>query len=270
VVGTVAQVGSAVSALQVGERVGIGWQRGACLHCRPCLSGDENLCAQNKATIVDGYGGFGDHLKVDSRFAFPLPKGLASESAGPLMCGGVTVYSGLRHAGMTSGQEIGVVGVGGLGHMAVQFASRLGNRVTTFTSSKDKVAFAEKLGASEALLYQQGPQAKPSRPLDIIISTAALDLDWSAFVDLLGPDGTLLFVGVPPKPLNIHAGQLLEQRRRIMASPIGGRGIMTEMLDVADRFKVAPIIERFPFREANKAIERLRNNAVRYRAVLES
>ena len=142
-VGTVVEVGPLVSHLTPGDRVGVGWQSGACLHCRDCLRGNAQMCeVDNRATILHQYGGFGDHMTVDSHFAFPIPDGLPSEAAGPLLCGGITVYSGLRHAGMTGGQEIGVIGIGGLGHLAVQFAAKLGNRVTVFTSSPDKAEFA--------------------------------------------------------------------------------------------------------------------------------
>jgi len=269
-VGEVVELGAGIAHLKVGQRVGVGWQRSACLQCPECLRGAENLCSENKGTITDGYGGFADHIQVDARFCFPLPDGIASVAAGPLLCGGVTVYSGLRHAGMTSGQEIGVVGVGGLGHLAIQFASRLGNRVTALTSSANKIEIAVKLGAHEAIVYHDAPTRKPARPFDILISTAALNLDWPAFIDLLGPDGTLVFVGIPPKPFMFNPGLLLQKRRRIMASPIGGRAVVMETLKVADRFGIEPMVERFPLRDVNKAIDRVRGNLVRFRAVVEA
>jgi uncharacterized zinc-type alcohol dehydrogenase-like protein len=122
----------------VGDRVGVGWQRSSCLQYRGCLRGNENLCNENQGLIVTGAGGFADYLMVDSRFAFPIPKGIDSKIAGPLLCSGITVYASLRNAGMSSGQEIGILGIGGLGHMAVQFAKKLGNRVTVFITSQDK------------------------------------------------------------------------------------------------------------------------------------
>jgi uncharacterized zinc-type alcohol dehydrogenase-like protein len=130
-----------------GARVGVGWQRSACLHCKDCLAGNENLCDENTGVISHGHGGFADYLVMDSRFCFALPDGIQTDVAGPLMCGGITVYSALRHAGMSSGQHIGVIGVGGLGHMAVQFASKLGNTVTAFTTSAVKAKEAARLGA---------------------------------------------------------------------------------------------------------------------------
>lgn len=269
VIGEVVEVGTQVNHLKPGDRVGVGWQASACLHCRDCLRGNENLCDENQGLIVGRQGGFADYLLVDSRFAFPIPNGIKTEVAGPLLCGGITVYSALRYAGMSSGQEIGIMGVGGLGHMAVQFASKLGNRVTVFTTSQDKADFATQLGADEAIVVEKGvlPPA-PSRPLNILLSTVPANLDWSAYIDFLDSDGTLTFVGVPDAPLNIPLFPLLMKRRRILASPIGGRAIMMEMLSIAEQFKIEPIVEVFPMEKVNEAIQKVRDNQVRYRAVL--
>ena len=268
-VGEVVEKGSQVEHLKIGERVGVGWQRSACLQCPDCLRGDENLCAKNKSVIIDGYGGFGEYLFMDSRFCFSLPAGISSEVAGPLLCGGVTVYSALRHAGMSGGQEIGVVGVGGLGHLAVQFASKLGNRVTAFTTSADKADFASRIGAHETVVVRQGEPPAAKRPLDILLSTVPASLDWNAYLGLLGSGGTLSTVGLVTEPVSVHPFLLMLRRRRLTGSLIGGRAILTEMLEVADRFNVAPIIESFPLAEVNKAIQKVRDNTVRFRAVLK-
>jgi len=269
VVGEVVEVGPAVQHLRPGDRVGVGWQRSACMSCSYCVSGNENLCDKNQGLIVTGRGGFADHLLVDSRFAFRLPDGLETSSAGPLLCGGVTVFSALHHAGMTSGQEIGVIGVGGLGHMAVQFASKLGNRVTVFTTSDDKAELADRLGAHQPLVVRPGEKPPaPRRKLQLLMSTVPHALDWLAYLEHLAPDGTLVFVASPPEPLSIPIFPLLVRRQRIMGSPIGGRAIMDRMLSVADRFGVAPMVELFPMERVNEAIQRVRDNRVRYRAVL--
>jgi uncharacterized zinc-type alcohol dehydrogenase-like protein len=269
VVGEVVEAGSGVKHLKTGQRVGVGWQRSACLTCTDCLRGNENLCSANQGVIVGHHGGFADHMVMDSRFCFPLPEGIATEAGGPLMCGGITVYSALRFAGMTSGQEIGVIGVGGLGHMAVRFASRLGNRVTAFTTSRDKAEFASRLGAHEAIVVEDGkvPQTL-RRPLQIIINTVPLHLDWNAYLNLLDSDGVLTFVGVPAGPSQIDLMNLLFKRRRVMASPIGGRAVMEDMLINADRFGIEPIVETFPLSDCNAAVTKVRDNTIRYRAVL--
>jgi len=270
VIGIVKEIGSQVNHLKVGDRVGVGWQKSACLQCKDCLNGNENLCDLSQPLIVPGPGGFASYLLTDSRFAFEIPEGIDPKVAGPLLCGGITVYSGLRSAGMSSGQEIGIIGVGGLGHMAVQFAHKLGNRVTVFTTSADKAEFAHKLGADRAIVVPKGQSPpKPDRLLNILLSTVPVSLDWGAYLEHLDSDGTLSFVGVADEPLNLPIFPLIMKRRRVIGSPIGGRGIMTEMLSVADRFGVEPIVEVFPFEKINEAIEKVRSNSIRYRAVLD-
>jgi alcohol/geraniol dehydrogenase (NADP+) len=269
VVGEVAEAGSNVSHLRPGTRVGVGWQRSACLHCTDCLRGNENLCSQATGLISHGHGGFADHLIVDSRFCFPLPEDLPTDLAGPLLCGGITVYSGLRFAGMSSGQRIGIIGVGGLGHLAVQFAHKLGNDVTVFTTTQDKAETAGRLGAHDAILVRRSEFSRlPDKPFDLILSTVPAAIPCDIYLNLLGSDGVLCFVGVPSESLSIPLFPLLVKRRRVMASPIGGRAMMQEMLETAARFGVQPMIERFPLADVNTAVAKVRHNAIRYRAVL--
>jgi len=268
VVGRVIEVGKQVFHLKKGDRVGVGWQAKACLECEDCLSGNENLCDHNIGTITGRHGGFANYLQVDSRFAFKIPNALESHIASPLLCAGITVYSALRYAGMTSGKHIGVIGVGGLGHLAIQFAVKLGNRVTVFTTSSDKAEYALNLGAHEAIINPT-PKDKVQRKLDIIINTVPYDLNWNYYLEHLGSDGTLTFVGVPPKPLSLPIGLLLQKRKRVMASPIGGRAIMNEMLRIAAEHEVHAQTEIFSTKEANLAIQKVRENTIRYRAVLD-
>jgi uncharacterized zinc-type alcohol dehydrogenase-like protein len=269
VVGTVVELGEMATHLAIGDRVGVGWQRAACMQCPDCLRGQENLCSQTEALIGEGYGGFADHVVADSRFVFRLPDGLTTQLAGPLLCGGATVYTALRHAGMSSGQDIGIIGVGGLGHLAVQFAAKLGNRVTVFTSSADKAELAAQLGAHEAVLTARDePLPTPKRPFEILLNTAPASLDWAAYVEQLDSNGTLAFVAAPEAPLTLPAFSLMLKQRRIVGSVIGSRSTITEMLRIADTFGVAPIVETFPLDEVNTAIAKLRDGSVRYRAVL--
>lgn len=269
VVGEVVEIGSQVKHLRIGDRVGVGWQRSACLQCQDCLKGHENLCDQSEALIVNGYGGFADHLLVDARFVFRIPSGIETQAACPLLCAGITVYSALRHASMRSGQEIGIVGIGGLGHLAIQFASRLGNRVTVFTTSDDKAELATKLGAHDVILVS--PEAKPPAPvgkLDILLTTTSQSLDWAAYLNHLNSDGFLSIVGVPSAPISIPVLPLLIKRRRVMASIIGSRSEMIEMLSIAERYEIKPIVEIFTMQQINEAIEKVRQNKIRFRAVL--
>lgn len=267
VVGVVEEVGKLVNHLKAGDRVGVGWQSGACLECEDCLRGNENLCRRAESTIVGRHGGFASHIQLDSRFCFKIPDSIASEHASPLLCAGITVFSALRYAGMTSGQNIGVIGIGGLGHLAVQFASKLGNRVTVFTTSPDKEEFALANGATEVVV---GSPKKVKNKLNIILNTTHNDLDWPRFLSFLDSDGTLSFVGVPPSTLsNVHVGMLLDRRLRIMGSPIGGRAMIHDMLRISAEQKIRPVIERFTASNANAAITKVRENKIRYRAVLD-
>ncbi|WP_035985375.1 NAD(P)-dependent alcohol dehydrogenase [Leptolyngbya sp. KIOST-1] len=269
VIGTVVEVGSQVTHMQKGDRVGVGWQQAACMHCLDCLRGDHNLCDRAEGLIVSGYGGFADHMVVDSRFAFTLPAGLSTESTGPILCGGITVYAGLRNGGMTSGQEVGVIGIGGLGHLAVQFASRLGNRVTVFTTSADKAEFATQLGAHAAILVPPGGSPPlPVNKLNLILNTANQALDWLGYLNYLDSNGTFVFVGIPPEPLTIPVGPLTGKQRRIMGSEIGSPATITEMLQVVEKFGIQPLVETFSLDQANEALQRVKDNKVRYRAVL--
>jgi alcohol/geraniol dehydrogenase (NADP+) len=269
VIGEIVEVGSQVTHFKKGDRVGVGWQQAACMHCLDCMRGNHNLCDQAEGLIVSGYGGFADYMTVDSRFTFLLPAEASTQSTGPILCGGVTVYAGLRNAGMTSGQNIGVIGIGGLGHLAIQFASRLGNRVTVFTTSADKAEFATQLGAHEAILVPPGGSPPlPIRKLNILINTANQSLDWLGYVNHLDSNGTFVFVGVPSEPFTIPITPLNAKQRRIMGSEIGSPAMIMEMLQVAERFGIQPMVETFPLAQANEALQSVRDNKVRYRAVL--
>ncbi|MDJ0632306.1 MAG: NAD(P)-dependent alcohol dehydrogenase [Xenococcaceae cyanobacterium MO_188.B29] len=258
-----------VEYIKVGDRLGVGWQGGSCLHCLDCLRGNENLCTWNQPLLVGNYGGYAKYLKVDSRFAFKIPSGIETDLAGPLMCAGTTVYSALRAAGMSSGQEIGVIGIGGLGHIAVQFASKLGNRVTMFTGSPDKAEYAKKLGADQTIIVPKGESpAAPKHQLDLILSTAPEPIDWSGYLEHLTTDGTFMQVGLFLNPMSIPLWPLVVKRRRFMSSTVGGRSTIREMLTLAEEYGIRPIVEIFPLEEANQAIDKLRSNQMRFRGVL--
>lgn len=274
VIGEVTEIGSRVGQLAVGDRVGVGWQRSACFQCSDCTRGTEHLCNQGyQATLADGYGGFAEQMVADSRFCFPIPDGLPNDVAGPLLCGGITVYSALHTVGMTPGrepQEIGVIGLGGLGHLAIQFAAKSGHRVTVFTSSEEKAAAASRLGAHQTIVTQQDgrPAKHPDRPLDLLISTVPSQLPWNAYVELVRPGGAITFVGVPPGLASLPLDTIIFNRRRLLTSSIASRPMIRETLEVAARLGVQPTIETFPLADINRAIRRLRDGQVRYRVVL--
>ena len=272
VVGEIVELGAGVENLKIGERVGVSWQCASCNHCRDCLRANENLCDQNQALILDNYGGFADFVQLDARWVFPIPTQIETALAGPLLCAGVTVYASLRDAGMSSGQKIGVVGIGGLGHLAVQFAAKLGNRVTAFTTSEDKADFARTLGAhSTVVLPRDGSFPAPGgvdERLDILLITATADLDWAGALEWLDSDGALSVASVPESDLKIPVFALQNKRRRVTGSNVGSRHVILETLRIAAEYEIRPIVETFRFEQANEAMNRVRENRVRYRAVL--
>ena len=269
IVGTVAAKGSLVTHLDLGARVGVGWQCGSCLQCESCEHGDENLCPSIVETCVGRHGGFADRIQVDSRFAFSIPDALSSETAAPLLCGGVTVYSPLRqHARPQS--RVGIVGIGGLGHMAIRFARAFGCEVTAFSSTPSKEEEARAHGAHHFVSSVDDGALKAQREsLDLIISTVNRPLNWNRYVNALRVDGVLSFVGALPEPLTIPTGMLMARRRSVSGSLIGGRIAMREMLDFAARHGIGAQVETLPMSQVNTALDRLRRNDVRYRFVLE-
>jgi uncharacterized zinc-type alcohol dehydrogenase-like protein len=268
VVGTVAQKGSLVTHLELGSRVGVGWQAGSCLECEWCERGDENLCERIVETCVGRHGGFADRIQVDGRFAFAIPDVLSSEVAAPLLCGGITVYSPLReHARPQS--RVGIIGIGGLGHLGIRFARALGCEVTAFSSTAAKEDEARVHGAHHFVSSVDDSALKTQREsFDLIISTVNTPLNWKRYVSALRPHGVLSFVGALAEPVSIHTGMLMARSRSVTSSPIGGRAVMREMLNFAARHRVGAQVETVPMRDVNSALDRLRRNDVRYRFVL--
>jgi len=239
------------------------------MECYRCIKGDENLCKKSVRTCVDRPGGFADSIRVSGHFVFPLPEALSSERAAPLLCGGVTVYSPLRHYGIVPSNRVGVIGVGGLGHLALQFASAFGCHVTAFSTTPEKQDEARRLGADQFIcIHDNAAMAAATDSLDFILSTVDADLSWMQFVTMLRVDGKLCFVGVPSAPISIPAGLLLSARRSICGSLIGSRAMMHETLEFAARHAIEAQTETMPIAEVNAALEKVRRNRARYRMVL--
>jgi uncharacterized zinc-type alcohol dehydrogenase-like protein len=269
IVGTVTEVGSDVRDRKVGERVGIGWQADSCGICEWCRQGDEHLCPKAQPTCVGRHGGYADSVRVNSRFAIPVPEVLESENVAPLLCGGITVYSPLRNHLARPSSRVGVVGIGGLGHIALQFARAFGCEVTAFSTSKDKEAEAKSLGAHKFVNTRDTAAVKKvAGSLDLILSTVSADQDFQSFVNTLRPKGTLVLLGASPSNLQIAPFSLLSGQKSIAGSPTGSPRDLHEMLDVAARHNVKAITERFAMKDANLATARVKKNQVRYRAVL--
>jgi uncharacterized zinc-type alcohol dehydrogenase-like protein len=269
IVGTVEAVGSDVKDRTVGERVGIGWQADSCGVCEWCRQGAEQLCANAQPTCVGRNGGYADSVRVNSRFAIPVPEVLVSESVAPLLCGGITVFAPMRRHGVNPSSRVGVVGIGGLGHLALQFAKTFGAEVTALSTSIDKEAEARKMGADHFVNTRDMAELKKiAGSFDFLLSTASADQEWQALMNSLRPKGTLCVVGVPPSPIAIQGFPLVNGQRAVVGSNTGSPQDLHEMLDVAARHGVKAITERFPMAKANDAIAKVKKSKVRYRAVL--
>lgn len=269
IIGRVNAVGSEVKSLKAGERVGLGWQSNSCGECEWCTKGMENLCLRSEATCVRRHGGYADRVRANVRFVVPIPESLDSEATAPLLCGGITVYNPLRIHGVNPSSRVGVIGIGGLGHLAIQFARVFGAEVTAFSTSTAKEEEAHKLGAHRFVNTRETRALKDlACSFDFILSTVNADQDWGVYIQALRPTGTLCFVGVPPSPVTAHAFPMISGIRTITGSPIGSPHRIREMLDVAARHGVKAHTEPFAMGKVNEAIERVKKNKVRYRAVL--
>jgi len=269
IIGTVSAKGGDVRGLETGQRVGLGWQSNSCGRCEWCLKGLENLCSESEGTCVHRHGGYASAVRANSRFVIPIPDALPSEQAAPLLCGGITVYNPMRIHGIGPSSRVGVVGIGGLGHIAVQFARVFGAEVTAFSTTAEKEAEARAMGAHHFVNSRETKVMKDAAStFDFILTTVNADQDWATYLHALRPTGNLCFVGVPPSPVSLSAFQLISGQRTISGSPIGPPARLREMLDVAARHGVKATTECFAMAKANEAIEKVKKSKVRYRAVL--
>jgi uncharacterized zinc-type alcohol dehydrogenase-like protein len=268
-VGKVVAVGSAAKGISIGQTVGIGWTAGSCMHCRPCKSGDQHLCSQAQPTIVNHRGGFASRVRAHWAWTIPLPEGLPIAEAGPLLCGGITVFNPLAlYAKPTS--RVGIVGIGGLGHMGVKFAAAYGCEVTAFTSSESKFAEAREFGAHHVVSTRDlAAVRKLGGMLDMLIVTTNVQLDWDALLSTLAPHGRMHVVGAVPDPIPVPILALIWRQGSISGSPTGSPVAIETMLQFAARHKVTPTTEHMPMSRINEAFERLEAGKARYRIVLD-
>ncbi|MCC5829634.1 MAG: NAD(P)-dependent alcohol dehydrogenase [Phycisphaeraceae bacterium] len=269
VVGNVIEVGDKVERLKRGQRVGVGWQSGCCGGCECCQAGDEHFCPSMESTCVHRHGGFAHHVQVQDRLAIPLPESLDSATAAPLLCSGITIYNPLIEADVKRNTRVGIMGIGGLGHLGLQFAHAMGARTIAISSSPHKAREARDFGASEFVLSTDLAQMKSLRgSLDLLLSTIMVDWDWAGLLGLLRPRGRLWLLGPPPSPLTIPAFALIGGQRSVTGSPIGSPGRIVQMLEFAMHHGISPAIEPVPFDRINQAIERAGQGKVRYQTVL--
>lgn len=271
VVGTVAAAGPRALGARVGQRVGLGWYSRSCMGCRTCLRGDQNLCATVEGTIIARHGGFADRVRCHWAWATPLPEALGDDVAGPLFCAGLTVFTPIAQFGVKPTDRVGVVGIGGLGHLAIQFLNKWGCEVTAFTSSAAKQEEAKRLGAHHAVPSTDSAALRALKgQLDFILVTVNVSLDWQAYVDALAPRGRLHVVGVVPEPIPVAAFALISSQRSVSGSPSGSPSTTATMLDFAARHGVRPAVETFPMSKVNDAMARLESGKARYRVVIEN
>jgi len=269
VVGTLRDTGQGVSHLQIGQQVGLGWHSGYCMNCYNCLNGDHNLCANAQGTIVNRHGGFADKVRANAASVIALPKDIDIRSAGPLFCGGITVFNPLIQFGVKPTDRVAVIGIGGLGHMALQFLAAWGCQVTAFTSSDTKKKEALELGAHQTLNSREPDDIKAAAGhFDMIISTVNVKLDWNEYIQTLSPRGRFHYVGATLDPLDLSIFPLIMGQRSISASPVGSPANIAKMLDFAVRHGIKPVVETFPMERVNDAMDRLRNGQAHYRIVL--
>lgn len=270
VVGTVEAIGRDVTTLRVGQNVGLGWFSGSCMHCEWCLAGDQNLCLTAEQTVVGRHGGFADKVRAKQDWVLPLPEEMNLATAGPLFCGGITVFNPIIQLGIKSTERVGVIGIGGLGHMALRFLKAWGCDVTAFSSSPNKEAEARELGANH-FVNSRDPDAiaAVANSYDAIISTVNADLNWDAYIAALRPKGRLHLVGAVLNPISTSLFPMLVGQKSLSSSPLGSPTTTQKMLEFAARHHIEPVTEIFSFDQINAAMDKLENGTPRYRIVLK-
>lgn len=270
VVGTVAAVGDRVKTFKVGQRVGLGWFSHSCMHCEWCMSGNHNLCLTAEQTIVARHGGFADKVRAHEEWVAPLPEGVDPAKMGPIFCGGITVFNPIVQFDVQPTDRVGVIGIGGLGHMALRFLHAWGCDVTAFSTNPDKEAEARELGANH-FVNSRDPKALEAvaNSFDLILSTVNADLDWASYLNALQPKGRLHFVGVVPNAIQTIAFALITGQKSISGSPLGSPVTVAKMLDFAARHGIEPVTETFEFSQVNEALKHLEAGKARYRIVLK-
>ena len=268
-IGKVVALGDHTKRLKIGDRVGLGWFSSSCGACGECLSGNQNLCLSAEGTILGRHGAFATRVRAHWTWASPLPEALDAASAGPLLCGGITVFNPLTQFGIRPTDRVAVIGIGGLGHLALKFLRAWGCDVTAFTSSDSKREEALQLGAHQTLNSRDsGELAKAAGRFDFILNTANADLDWNAYLAALKPKGRLHTVGAVPKPMAVAAFPMILGQKSFSGSPLGSPSTTDTMLEFCARHGIAPTTETFPMSRANEALDHLRSGKARYRIVL--
>ena len=279
IVGRVVKTGSAVKKFKAGDLAAVGCMVGSCGHCDSCRQGLEQYCVYFPTLTYNGadkylggmtYGGYSESIVVDESFTLRVPETSDPAATAPLLCAGITTYSPLRHWKVGPGQKVGIVGLGGLGHMGVKFARAFGAHVVLFTTSPAKIEDGLRLGANEVVVSRNADEMKKhASSFDFLLDAVSADHDINAYLRLLKLDGTLTLVGAPEKPLPVSVFDLLMPRRQFAGSGIGGIAETQEMLDFCGAHGITSDIERIAIQQINEAYERLLRSDVRYRFVID-
>ena len=271
IAGRVDEVGADVTLWKPGQRVGVGWHGAHCFRCDPCRRGDFIQCKFEKITAINFDGGYGEYTIVPEEAVAAIPEGLPADEAAPLLCAGITTFNVLRHSGATAGQLVAVQGIGGLGHLGIQYARQMGFRTVAIGRGADKKPLALKLGAHEYVDTESGYPAEALQKLggaNVILATAPDSKSISALVDGLGPSGKLLVIGADQNPLTITPLQLIGPRRSILGWPSGTAKDSEDTMQFSALTGVRPMIERFPLEKAADAYERMISGKARFRVVI--
>jgi alcohol dehydrogenase (NADP+) len=279
IVGRVSGVGNAVTKFKEGDIAAVGCMIDSCRKCNSCLAGEEQYCENHLTLTYNGedkilggvtYGGYSDSITVDEAYVLRIPNGLDPAGAAPLLCAGITTYSPLRHWNVGKGQKVGIVGLGGLGHMGLKFAKAFGAHVALFTTSPRKATDAVRLGADEVIVStDNAAMQKHASTFDFILDAVSADHDLNAYLQLLKLDGTMTLVGAPENPSAVASFNLIMKRRRLAGSAIGGIRETQEMLDFCGEKGITADIELIRIQQINEAYERLMKSDVKYRFVID-
>lgn len=271
IVGEITALGSEVKGLKIGDKVGMGWYSESCLHCNQCMDGKQHLCSEAEGTIVGRHGGFADYVRGHWSWVTKLPKDIDMAKAGPLFCGGITVFNPIVLSGVRPTDKVGVIGIGGLGHMALKLLKAWGCEVTAFTSNKDKTEALKQMGAHHVVDSTDPKELELiSGTLNFIMNTTNVKLNWDAYMGTLAPQGKLHTVGAVLEPMEITAFGMIAGEKSVGGSPLGSIALTRTMLEFCVRHHIYPTVETFEMEDINKAIKHLHDGKARFRVVLKA
>ncbi|RKN79725.1 NADPH-dependent aldehyde reductase Ahr [Ulvibacterium marinum] len=270
IVGEIIELGNEVKNLNIGDLVGLGWFSASCMFCDQCMDGSHHLCNTAEQTIVGRHGGFADYVRCHWSWATLLPKGIDLSKAGPLLCGGITVFNPIVLSGVKPTDKVGVIGIGGLGHMALKFLRNWGCEVVAFSSNSDKKEQILSMGAHQVINSRDPKELEQiAGSLNFILNTTNVTLDWNSYLTTLAPKGKLHSVGAVLEPMAIPAFSLIGGEKSVGGSPLGSPALTRTMLEFCVRHDIYPTVEEFPMEQVNEAVKHMEEGKARFRIVLK-